>query len=84
MAGVTKGTEMTKKPGRCGVSLQKQGDGFPLLPIKNACFQLDRLKFENWKSQFATSNSDKFPPIYMFQLSKNEVEILRTKISSTN
>ena len=23
------------------------------------CFQLDKLEFENWKSQFATSNSDK-------------------------
>ena len=59
MAGVTKGTEMTKKPGRCGVSLQKQGDGFPLLLLKNACFQLDKLEFENWKSQFATSSSNK-------------------------
>ena len=30
------------------------------------------------------NNPDKFPPTYMFQLSKDEVEILRTKISSTN
>ena len=30
------------------------------------------------------NNPDKFPSTYMFQLSKDEVEILRTKISSTN
>ena len=30
------------------------------------------------------NNPDKFPPTYMFQLTKDEVEILRTKISSTN
>lgn len=30
------------------------------------------------------NNPDKFPPTYIFQLSKDEVEILRTKISSTN
>ena len=30
------------------------------------------------------NNPDKFPPAYMFQLTKDEVEILRTKISSTN
>ena len=30
------------------------------------------------------NNPDKFPSTYVFQLSENEVEILRTKISSTN
>ena len=30
------------------------------------------------------NNPDKFPSTYMFQLTKDEVEILRTKISSTN